>query len=132
MAEEAKKTNTGLIIGIAAGAVVAIVAIVVLIIVLTKGGAEGTYKLYAQKIEGKITTVEEAKEQGASEEDTKGEITLNGDGTCKMVDGNKTQDCTWDKDKKTIAYEGGSVEYELNGSELTLKYSDNLQIIFKK
>lgn len=147
MPEEKAKKNTGLIIGIACGAVAVIAIVIVLIIVLTSGGLKGKYTLTGmvdkdgKDMSGLISLMSiggaapsiEFKDGGKCEANLSTGMSYSEEegATAKTA----KADCTFTKDEITVTMDGEKdvMKYTVDGDKITVfKAGEDEKMIFTK
>jgi len=126
---EAEKSNKGLIIGIATGAVAVVAAVVVILIIILGG---------SPKLEGKwtLTSFKEGDKEYSS--DVLGKLGMDkytiefkSDGKGVMTTFDGEHEFTYDADKKIMEAEGDKQEFKLDGGKLVIEMDGGI-MTFKK
>jgi hypothetical protein len=129
MSEVQAKKNTGLIAGIIAGAVTIVAAIVVILVIVLNSGTSliGKWSITgAREGDGEVS-MDLLKSLGMNNYTI--EFKDGGKGT--MNTGTGEHEFTYDKDKKTINADGETIEYKIDGKELSLT-QDGFTMFFEK
>ena len=129
MSEVQAKKNTGLIAGIIAGAVAIVAAIVVILVIVLNSGTSliGKWSITGAKEGDTEVSMDLLKSLGMN--DYAIEFKDGGKGTMKNSAGE--HEFTYDEDKKTINADGETIEYKIDGKELSLT-QDGFTMFFEK
>ena len=129
MSEVKAKKNTGLIAGIIAGAVAIVAAIVVILVIVLNSGTSliGKWSITGAKEGDAEVSMDLLKSLGMNNYTI--EFKDGGKGT--MNTGTGEHEFTYDKDKKTINADGETIEYKIDGKELSLT-QDGFTMFFEK
>jgi hypothetical protein len=127
MAEE-KKNNTGLIAGIVGGVVAVVAIVVVVIVIIANSGPSivGKWGISSMKDGDREVSLDAIKSAGMDNT-----MEFKDDGTCTLTSAEGTQNCTYDKSKKTINNDGETGTYEFKDGKLHIK-TDDLTMIYEK